>query len=298
MAYRNGTVFNYANHQPPFSSARIYQSLPIRSWSNWRNDSHTALYSGLLVKQDASYLLGPSGLSNIFDGGLLPGVDVSAYDLNPNGPTFSVKGESNGEMRIFTMPWKQTQHQPVLSVQVGQKIPVSNLDTSPPPRLSPDGKRVAVVLDVPKSGQIRQGVMLIKYDNAYLPRESTLLAEDWERDATDAFWSRDGETLYIIAQDAGSRKLFSVPANATIGYKPRQVTSEGSVESLEILPDGTLLVFDSTILSSRRYYTISPIGHVKALFNANGVDQASSGFNRSNIDSFFFRGSSGASVWI
>ena len=129
------------------------------------------------------------------------------------------------------------------------------------------------------------------------------LAGNWDRSPDILQWSSSGKSVLVGAPDLGNEKLFGVPLNATTDYKPSNITKgdkTGSVAAVYSLPDGTILISDSSVYSSRTVYSVSEDGsNTKQLFAANEVDKELSGLGPEDIDQFYYKGNfTDVQAWI
>ncbi|MGH7912852.1 MAG: prolyl oligopeptidase family serine peptidase [Candidatus Dormibacteraceae bacterium] len=128
------------------------------------------------------------------------------------------------------------------------------------PAFSPDGSRIVVrrmergTLEGPGA----HSLWLFDVETG----EGRDLLQHFDRWPGAPVWSRDGRTIYFVADDGGRAPIFAVPAT---GGTPRRLTGEGCFSSVRPAPDGTLLCLRSSYASPNEVCRVDGEGEVTAL---------------------------------
>lgn len=104
------------------------------------------------------------------------------------------------------------------------------------PAYSPDGRWLAW-LSMERAGFEADRRRILLQDRA--TGEVRELAAGLDRSAEELHWSPDGSALFFVAQDTGRTRVFRVGVE---DGEAHAVTSDGSYDSLALLPDGSALV--------------------------------------------------------
>jgi WD40 repeat protein len=121
--------------------------------------------------------------------------------------------------------------------------------------------------------------------------EIRTVAGKWDRSPDTLRWTDDGKTFYIAAEDSGTYKLFSLPADAGDDYVPEAFEHEGSVTAFAIIGKSkNVLATGSAIWSSVIYSLLRPKGKPEKLFSSNERDPELQGLGPADIEEFYFDG--------
>jgi dipeptidyl aminopeptidase/acylaminoacyl peptidase len=116
------------------------------------------------------------------------------------------------------------------------------MDRISDPRVSPDGRQVAFTVSVTDLGANRRrtDVFLADVAGAWSRRLTSHEAAD-----NSPRWSGDGKSLFFLSTRSGSQQVWRLRLD---GGEPERVTDEPlEVESLEVAPGGSFLVFSMAV---------------------------------------------------
>lgn len=300
----DGEPYNPDQAEEPLSSARIYDSIYVRHWDYYLTPEYQAVFSGKLTQDQSSV----SGYS--FDGELTnlvapvkyaespypPFGGASDYDLSPNGETVAFMSKAPELPKanyttsyIYVVPHDGSEKaQPINKVD-GPNTPEGIRGASSAPAFSPDSKKIAYLQMEEESYESDRRIIYV----ASLGSNGTIssVAADWDRSPELVKWTCDGESLYIVVEDAGRGLLFSLPADAGADYKPKKFTTEGYVTALYFLgKSDSVLATSSTMWSSAIYAIANPKEEPNVVLSANEVDPELSGLGPKDLDEFYSAG--------
>ncbi len=183
------------------SSARVYDSLPVRFWDSWLGPRRSHL---LLVDLKGKVLrdLTAGGERDV------PPHQVEGpddYAVSPDGSEVCFGRKDDPALALSTNAdlWV------VPTAGGAPKKIAAHPGYDGGPRYSPDGTRIAYRAQM-RGGYESDRQRLMVYERA--SGKETDLTPDFDRMVDDFTWSRDGKTLYFGAIENGAIPLFSVPA--------------------------------------------------------------------------------------
>jgi dipeptidyl aminopeptidase/acylaminoacyl peptidase len=188
--------------------ARVYDGFPIRSWDRWLDDTQPRLFVQSLAEgSEARELLAGSSLlaRSGFAG---PGDDFSAT-WTPDG---------RGVVFVATVDRDRSAHAPVawhlyhVSLDGGEpRLLTPGPDSYGSPTFSPDGRRLYATLSPGNEFVYNHSRLAsLSWPEPGSPR---ILTADWDRSVSEFAPAPDGRTLFILAEDAGHDRIWSMPAN-------------------------------------------------------------------------------------
>lgn len=232
----------------------VYDRLFVRHWDTWADGTRNHLFA---VKLDAKGVATgePVDLMKGFDGDAptKPFGGEEDFVISPDSGqiVFSAKvagkteaWTTNFDLWAKTMPFALKPLDPKVEYRLTNQpynTTAKNLAWDAAPTFSPDGKQQAyLAMKRPGFEADRFAVMLRTVDakGQYQDRE---LAADWDRSASSLTWSRDGKTLYVIAEDVGQTRIFAIDVASG---KATPVTGPGHVSGFDVGPRGLVYVQD------------------------------------------------------
>ena len=308
MAYGNGTVYNEALAPTPYSTARFYEDIFIRHWDTYLTMERSALFSGTLEQNSGAYSLSSAGLKNLLVGieapvtrpetPVPPYGDQGDYDITPDGSTVAFLSKAPQLPKVnYTASYIYVVPHDGSSVAA----PVNGPDTSAfsdghqgasaAPTFSPDGKSIAYVQMDGISYESDRNKL---YVADLASKRISSIAADWDRSPDQMAWANNASLIYVGAPDIGTEKVFPLPINAPADYVPVNITQGPYVLDISVLPDGMLLMTDSSIYSSTDYYTLDPdTGDMNTLFESFRSDPELAGLGPEDVDEFYYPGTFG-----
>lgn len=278
----------------------------MRHWDVWRSERRKNVFSGVLSSGgDALSFSGNltnlvTGLGNVTkaESPSVVGDDSSEYDISPDGAwvVFNTKNidlpEANfTSSQIYLVPHNRSKEPVPINAIGGPSTPADAQGGTSAPLFSPDSTRIAYLQqDLISYESDRNKVYIAEVAAGDL--NITVLAEDWDRSPDHVAWALDGSSVFVSAPDQATNRVFEVPLSAGPSFAPTAISGNGTVASLNILPDGNILISDSKIWSSRDVYIVSANGTLVAdLFHANEVDEELAGLGPQDVTQIFAQGS-------
>lgn len=305
MAYPNGTAYNEATAETAPSTARIYTDIYVRHWDHYLTPRRNAVFGGILTSSNGSYALSGqltnyvTGLCNATcaESPVQPFGDNGDFDISPDGSQVAFLTK-NIDLPLANFTSSQIYLVDFIGT-VNGSVPINPIGATPgaegasaSPRFSKNGTQIAYFQMNGISYESDRNILYIANADSQ-NANVTAVAGDWDRSPSVIAWSNDDSVIYVGAADAARERIFPIPVNASAGYKPTNITNEGTVAAMYVLPNDDLLVSDSKIWSSRDVYTVSPSGNITStLLQANLLDAALAGLGPSTVSEFYYTGNS------
>lgn len=193
--------------------ARVWDKAPISYWDRFLDERQPHLFAISINAGDPVALTRPAGVAIEFR---TPGSED--YDIAPDGQEIAFVGESD------TKGTRPNSDVFALSLATGtvRNLTTANLAGDSEPHYSPDGRYLSWSSNVIVSAPDRQRVMLLDRqapDTA--PRD---LSATWDWSASEVTWAPDSKSLWVIAEDRPTRRLFKMDLT---GATPRRITKDG-----------------------------------------------------------------------
>jgi dipeptidyl aminopeptidase/acylaminoacyl peptidase len=191
--------------------ARVYEGFPIRRWDKWLDDTQVHAFVQILEPAtQAKDLL--AGTKLVAEPGFAGKSADSGQDLQaiwaPDGQSIVFTATTASNSAAYA---RGNTHLYQVSLQGGEPRQLTTgTDSFERPAFSPDGKALFCVVT-------RQGEKVYNLDRlARLswpqPGQTLVLSAGFDRSVGSYAVSSDGSTVYLLAEEAGHEKLFSVPA--------------------------------------------------------------------------------------
>ncbi len=265
-------------------SGKVYDRLLVRHWDSWKDGRRSHVFS---------YRLSGGDLVDV-----MFGMDADCPSRPFGGPeefTFT----NDGESIAFTA--KNAGREEAWSTNfdiyvapVHESLPPKNLtdfnvgwDTSPV--FAPETAALAYLSMVRPGYEADQFRIIVRTSPTATPVD---LSKNWDRSAGSITWSKDGTTIFAIADNVGHRSLFSVNL-ATAAFTT--LVNEGNVSAVVVAGDRLVFAMD-TLKSPVELYSVKPDGSdLKQITNINAPQLAAA--RMGDYEQFSFKGWNNETVY-
>ena len=213
-------------------TARVYDAFPIRDWDRWLDDRRPSLFvQSIEPGAKAKDVLAGSQLAAApgFAGQWGAGGDSISAAWTPNGDAIVFAATSGRSSAAFSEPV--------------QSLWLVTANGGEPKRLTVDGDsygqpvfsaggRFLLAAREPESDRIYSLARLVRFDWPAMSQGTTLTAA-FDRSVGSFSPSPDGKTVFLLAEDQGHQKLYSLPI------------AGGAVKEVGALTSGTFGSFDT-----------------------------------------------------
>jgi dipeptidyl aminopeptidase/acylaminoacyl peptidase len=305
LAYgNNGSAYNAALASKPKSQGQLYGSNFVRHWNYYIAQERYSIFSGCLLSNANGTYSFNGQMKNLLSGmnytitrpeSPVQGSssDPGDYDLSPDGSkvAFRTKAPELPKANytasyIYVVPHNGS----AVAVAVngpGTSAPGNAKGASGYPVWSHDSRKIAYGqqdgIDY-ESDRYKLYVASVKG----LSSEINGIAHDWDSSPSGVSWSPDDADLWVTSELHASTRLWLVPHNAEVNFKPVNFTGPDTVLSdFAVLPDGSAFVSAASSWSSRIFYKQYPGQDKQILFTANEVDPELKGLGPKDVSSFW-----------
>jgi dipeptidyl aminopeptidase/acylaminoacyl peptidase len=229
------------------ASGVLHADLFIRHWDSWADGRKSQVFS--MTLNDGGIAQGtPANLT----GGIgdVPGKPFGGredYSFSPDGGrvAFSARASSaeawSTNFDVYVVPADGT--------SLPQNLTADNKASDAQPQFSPDGSQLAyLAMDRPGFEADRFHLVLLNLKSG----TKRPLTQNWDRSIAGYAWSRNGKTLFAIADHLGQRPLWSIDVGSG---RASAVTASGDVECFSVGPAKIFYTL-STLASPADLYSV------------------------------------------
>ena len=315
LATPAGELFNSETAKKPHSTGRVYNSLFVRQWDAYVTENKSTIWYTTLKKSQGIYNTVVAPLTNALKGFPLESPvptfgGAGDYDISKNGIVFVAKDPkldpaNYTKTNLYYIPLKtftESKAPPPQLVKTGNLKGYSN-----GPVFSPDSKSVAFTKmkgdryesDKPRLMLVPDLTDLTNVQEFY---ESTDGEGKWDLRPEAITWSKDGEELYVTAEENGRGKLFKLPASPRHAKNlPTAVINDGTVTDVYVLPNNWLFVSSNNLVDNSIYTLLNPAKPSEfSIVSSNSKAGKTFGLSQDQVDEFWYAGAEDYNVhaWV
>lgn len=305
----DGGFYNAEKAAKPHTSAREYDTAPVRVWDTYLTTEKSVIWYTVLEKSPDhinQYKISQTGFINALQGtdlvhpnpDALFGVDS---EVGTKGILFVAKDPSVNSIMVeksslYFVPLSTFKEDPA---PTPRKVSMPGFSgTCGSPTFSPDGKSAAFLQTKDLTNVYDNPCIIIighidGLDHMTEVATSTS-SETWDLRPESLVFSSDAKELYIIAEHRGSKRVFKIqitsPSNNVIQAVPTPVTTHGVVSSLHALSSNRLLFTKSTITSPSVFVIINPSTDDQANSFSHLHDKPNFGYCLPHVSQINFKG--------
>ncbi|KAI8942606.1 hypothetical protein NX059_000660 [Plenodomus lindquistii] len=314
MAYPNGTAVNPETEVVPHSTARFYSDIYVRHWDTWLTKNRYAVFAGALSANN-SYALAGTGLRNLNHGinftttqpetPIQPFGDASDYDISPDGSMYAFVSKAPQLNKAnytasytYVGSFASSEAPIAFNGPDSEAAQAGHNGASGQPSFSTDSCKLAYIQ---QDEDYYESDRWVLYTVDVAVEGSGVAVSNWKTLSAGfdrwvqgpLIWAEDDQSIFVTAEDYARVKVFNFPIDADETYSPEPLTSNTTVSSYSVLPDGSLFVTGTAIWTPTEYYTVTN-GIKKTLFDASQVDPNLAGLGAHTVSEIFFNGSNPA----
>jgi dipeptidyl aminopeptidase/acylaminoacyl peptidase len=317
LATPSGELYNPETAKKPRSTARTYSKLFVRQWDAYVTENKSAIwYTTLKKSQGISKLSVPPlvnaliGHSFSLESPVPPFGGSGDFDVSKSGIVFVAKDPklnpaNHTKTDLYYIPLRTFTESKAPSPQI---VKTGNLKGySQSPAFSPDAKSVAFTRmrsdqyesDKPRLLSVPDITDLSNVQEFYETKDGE---GAWDLRPESITWSRNGEELYVTAEENGRGKLFKLPASPRHATDlPTAIVNDGTVTDVKVLPNDLLFVSSNSLVDNSVYSLVNPAKPSDhSIVSSNSKAGKAFGLSPNQIDEFWYAGADDYSVhaWV
>jgi hypothetical protein len=278
QANPDGSLFNPEKQPKKHTSGRLYSSLFVRHWDTMVTSDKASIWTGTLEYSTSSnssaggkYKL--SKLKNALIGTglespIAPFGGADNFDIGPYGLVFVAKDPdlnpaTHTKQNLYIALNSKSS---TFSLSKPEPVLLSGFDgATTSPVFSPNGKSIAFTSMVQDGYESDKNQLFILPDintrnwTEYLLSTGNGTKGRWDRSVGGIAWSKDGKSLYLVAEDNGRGAIFSLPYNfvAASGL-PIKIYSGGNPGAILPLKNGKIFFSGNNLVDNSFYALLDP----------------------------------------
>ncbi len=305
----DGSFYNTEKAVKPHSSAREYDTVPVRVWDTYLTAEKSVIWYTLLEESPENinrYKISQTGFINALQGTNLvyPNPDPSYggdSEVGTSGILLTAKDPSVNAVlmeknSLYFVPLSTFKEDPAPTPRTVSMPGFSG--TSGSPTFSHDGKSAAFLQTKDPSNAYDNSSIIIVGNIDSLDHMTEVVtstsSETWDLRPESLAFSSDAKELYIIAESRGNKRVFKIQitshSNNIISVIPTPITAEGVVSSLHALSTTRLLFTMSTITSPSVFEIIDPSTDNHTCSFSHLHDKPDFGYRPPQVTSIDFKG--------
>ncbi len=212
--------------------ARVYDGFPIRNWDRWLEDTQPRLYVQPLADgEEARPLL--AGTELVAEAGFAGPGDNLGATWTPDGRGVVFVATTGRDALAYSSPAWHLYH--VDAAGGEPRLLTPGADSYGSPTFSPDGRRLYATFN-PGNDFVYNHTRLAAFSWPELGAASILTA-DWDRSVSSFSPAPDGRTIYLVAEDAGHDRVWSISAAGGVA-RPLAEEPSGVYGGLDVAGSG------------------------------------------------------------
>lgn len=305
----DGSFYNAEKAVKPHSSAREYDTVPVRVWDTYLTAEKSVIWYTVVEKSPEHinrYKISQTGFINALQGTKLAHPNPDALygvdsEVGTSGILFTAKDPSVNPVMVeknslYFVPLSTFKEHPAPRPR---KVSMPGFNgTCSSPTFSPDGISAAFLQTKdPNNSYDNTCIIIIGHiDNLDHMTEvvTSTGSETWDLRPESLAFSSDGKVLYIIADFRGSKRVFKIQVTSrshnTISAIPTPITTGGVVSSLHALSPTRLLYTISTITSPSVYGIFDPSTDNRTCSFSHVHDNPDFGYRHPHVSQISFKG--------
>lgn len=246
------------------ASGVVYDRLFVRHWDSWADGTRNHLFALPLDGSGLAMGAKPADMMAGFDADTpnKPFGDDEDFAISADSKELAFSAKIAGQTEAWTTNFD------LYTVALGTAskpvdLTEANKAWDSAPAFSADGKWAAYRRMVRPGFEADRFHIVLRDQASGAEHE---IAANWDRSASAIKWSRDGKTLFVLAEDVGQTKLFALDVKSE---KVTALTGPGHVSGFDVGPKGLVYVQDDLSHPAQLFAADLQGGHAHALTNLN-----------------------------
>ena len=269
----DGKLYNPHAAPKPKTTAKLYKSLFVRHWDTYITPERQSIFFAALMPHDDSSPNSRLFMTNInnplkgtgLESPMPPFGGADHFDISKSGLVFVAKDPKlnpalHAKCNIYLIPLS-SYLETTPTIYTVKLSEFSGAFTSP--SFSPDGDKVAF-LAMREDGYEADRNEILVMDDVTRPswithlRASALAKAKWDRSPASVDWDYTGESLWLIAENYGTKQIFNIPLDSSATSPPVLYPISGSASSIIPLLTGSIWATSSSVIDSSIWWLFDP----------------------------------------
>ncbi|TVY73480.1 Dipeptidyl-peptidase [Lachnellula suecica] len=313
LATPSGELYNSETAEKPRSTARIYDKLFVRQWDAYLTENTSSIWYTTVAKNGRT--IPPlknalAGHSVTLESPVPPFGGAGDFDISKNGIVFVAKDPkldpaNHTKTDLYFIPLRTFSEPQAPSPQIVKTGNLKGYSSSPV--FSPDAKSVAFARmksdqyesDKPRLLLVPDITDLTNVQEFYETKDGE---GKWDLRPESIVWSKDGEELYVTAEENGRGKLFKLPASPRHARDlPTAITSDGTVQDVKVLPNNHLFISSNSLVDNSIYSVFDPAKPFeRSTVSSYSKGGKTFGLSQDQVEEFWYKGAEDYNVhaWV
>ncbi|KAI9834778.1 MAG: hypothetical protein M1819_002864 [Sarea resinae] len=318
QAAPDGSLYNPENAPKTQSTGRVYDSVFVRHWDTYVTQNRNSIFYSTLKRSTPSSAASKGRYNLSYVANLLQATGLESpippfggadhFDISPTGVIFVAKDPHvnpalNTKANLYFVPLKTFRE---YSAPYPTKFELPDLNGAcTSPTFSPDGTQAAY-LQMRENGyeSDRNHVIIVRGIGQASATMEASTSWDWDHSPGSVSWSQNGQLLYLVAEEKGLGRLFSVSSQSEFGKEaPTLLTNGGTVT--DVRPAGKdsdeLFVSATNLIDNSVYFAVNPKEpRATKLLSSNSKGGHVFGLSSSQVSDVYFKGAGDYNVhaWV
>jgi dipeptidyl aminopeptidase/acylaminoacyl peptidase len=317
LATSDGKLYNSETAEKPKSSGRVYSKLFVRQWDAYVLENKSSIFYTTLSRFPGAsqFTVAPlknalAGHSVHFESPVPPFGGAGDFDISKNGIIFIAKDPkldpaNHTKTDLYYIPLRTFAESHAPPPQIVKTGNLKGYCSSPV--FSPDSKSIAFARmqsdqyesDKPRLLLVPDIEDLSNVQEFYETKDGV---GKWDLRPETIVWSKNGEELYVTAEENGRGRLFKLPASPRHAHElPTALTSDGTVADVKVLPNNDLFISSTSLVDNSIYSICDPKDSTKkTIVSSNAKGGKTFGLSQDQVEEFWYQGGEDYNVhaWI
>ncbi|KAI9745330.1 MAG: hypothetical protein M1818_001610 [Claussenomyces sp. TS43310] len=308
----SGNLYNPEKAEKPHSTVKVFSKLFVREWDAYVTENKNTIWYFAMRKSEHRYILASPGLRDALkakagsrayrlESPVPPFGGGDNFDISNKGLVFIAKDPELDpalytKTDLYYVPLKsftEKEAPPAVAIKTGKLRGYCGN-----PVFSPDSKSLAFTRMMSDQYESDKAHLLVIPDIEDLGNVQEFFeTEDgvgaWDRSPGSITWSRDGEQLYLTAEDCGRVKLWRVPSSPRLSEGlPTAITQDGSVTDVKTLSEtsSSLFITCTSLVDNGSYCIVDPSSAYIELVSSSSKGGKTFGLSQEQVSSIWYQG--------
>jgi dipeptidyl aminopeptidase/acylaminoacyl peptidase len=307
LATPDGKLYNSEAAEKPRSTGKVYSKLFVRQWDAYVGENKSTIFYTTLSRFPGATQFTVAPLKNALAGHPVhlespvpPFGGTGDFDISRRGIIFVAKDPkldpaNHTKTDLYYIPlstFTESQTPPPQIIKTGNLKGYSSS-----PVFSPDSKSIAFARMQSDQYESDKPRLLLVPDITDLSNVQEFFETKdgvgkWDLRPDSIAWSKNGEELYVTAEENGRVKLFKLPSCPRHAQDlPTPLTEDGTVADIKVLPNNDIFISSTSLVDNSIYSICDPKNPKKSsVVSSNAKGGKTFGLSQDQVEEFWYQG--------